>query len=330
MRLNSITTNHHIKGRAIEHSPHLLMERENRENCAKFNNEQINTTIMNNSDGRVSFKGVEAVKAPLFHKIAKFTNASPLIAEALFALVITCGLRPITIMATAKTDEDKEKCKYQAVKSISSGVVGLGFTAFVGTWIKNAKGAVYNSKGFKLPDETKAQAREAIAKGREALFKILEEADRTGNNSPIIAQIRKLVEKKEIYNLEIFKYFGHKGMVSQKAFIKGIRENFKDEAEVIIKGLEAQKVDNNYISVAQKTIEKLWQPISMPVRAAITIALVPIILNGIKKLTEKKAEQKQLQNMQNQTMGNQYSGTQYNIDKELFADFLGGSKNENK
>ena len=97
------------------------------------NTNQINTTIRENSDGRVSFKG----GAPLLHKAATFAGNNPLVAEALFAILVTCGLRPITILATAKSDEEKEKCSYQAAKSISSGVVGLGMTALVGICCSN-------------------------------------------------------------------------------------------------------------------------------------------------------------------------------------------------
>ncbi|MBQ8635139.1 hypothetical protein IJ425_03195, partial [bacterium] len=131
MKINSITQNiAYSKGRTTERS--MTMERECaniRHNLNQNNNDQINTTIKKNSDGRVSFKG----GAPLLHKIAKFTGEYPLVAEALFALVITCGARPLTILATARTDEEKEKCSYQAAKSISSGLVGLATTAIIGT-----------------------------------------------------------------------------------------------------------------------------------------------------------------------------------------------------
>ena len=89
------------------------------------NNDQINTTIKSNSDGRVSFKGAE----PFLHKAANFANNNPLLADATFALLITCLARPLTIMATAKTEKDKEKCSYQAAKSITSGLIGLGMTS---------------------------------------------------------------------------------------------------------------------------------------------------------------------------------------------------------
>ena len=121
MKINSITTNTgYLKGRASERS--TGKERECVQNHLKqMNNDQINTTIKRNSDGRVSFKGKNP--APLLHKVANFTADNPLVAEALFALVVTCAMRPLTIMATAKSDEDKAKCEYQAVKSISSGLI---------------------------------------------------------------------------------------------------------------------------------------------------------------------------------------------------------------
>ena len=148
-KINSITTTTgYLKGRATER---LLSQgkecAKERHNLKQNYNDKINTTIESNSDGRVSFKG----GTPLLHKAANFASDNPLVAEALFAILITCGLRPLTIMATAKTDEDKEKCSYQAAKSVSTGLVGLATSVLVGIPIAAAAKAAQKRGAFNMP-----------------------------------------------------------------------------------------------------------------------------------------------------------------------------------
>ena len=164
MKINSIITNtgYHLKGRAPESS--LGRGRE----CAKErydlkqnNNDKINTTIKSNSDGRVSFKGADP--STWLHHVARFSSDKPLLAEALFALLITCGARPLTIMATAKTDEDKEKCHYQVAKSIASGLLGLAATALISTPISGATKALEKSGALQqIPEAVVKKQNEII------------------------------------------------------------------------------------------------------------------------------------------------------------------------
>ena len=125
MKINSIktSTGYLHKGRGIERS--LNYEREcasERVNLKQNNNDQINTTIERNSDGRVSFKG----GVPLLHRMANYTKSNPIVAEALFAILITCALRPATIMALpGKKNEDRENKINAAAHSVASGIIGF-------------------------------------------------------------------------------------------------------------------------------------------------------------------------------------------------------------
>ena len=271
MKINSITTNTaYLKNRTSQRS--MTMERECaniRHNLNENNNDQINTTIKRNSDGRVSFKG----GAPLLHKIAKFTGEYPLVAEALFALVITCGARPLTILATAKTDEDKEKCSYQAAKSISSGLVGLAMTAIVGT-VVGTGAKVAHAKGY-LNHPT-------VRKGIEELKNFA-----SNNATDANKRLNKLIEKLT------------KGNKLDPDFLKDtkLREEFLSLLEaadsklctIAKEAIAQEEACPNYLRTCKNVIDKLFQPIFMPIRATITTSLVPVILSamGIKKVVKK-------------------------------------------
>ena len=148
MRINSITST--APGRGNTSAPCALKrDREcvkERDNLKQNNYDNINTSIKSNPDARVSFRGT-----PFLHTAANFVTDKPLVAEAIFALFITCGLRPLSIMATAKDETEKDKCAYQAAKSISSGLVGLAMTAVIGSHIGDATKNAEQNDVFKIP-----------------------------------------------------------------------------------------------------------------------------------------------------------------------------------
>ena len=251
MKINSITTNTgYLKGRAMDAK--LGRQRE----CAKEkcehkqnNNDKINTTIKSNSDGRVNFKGSPST---LLHKVAHFTSDKPLLAEAIFALSITCAARPLTIMATAKTEEDKEKCHYQVAKSIASGLIGLAATALISTPISKATKTMEKSGAFaKIPE--------------------------------------------------------------------AIKEKYSNAS-----GEAAKKVLGNYPKTAKNVMDKLFQPIFLPLRAKLTIMAVPVILST---LGLKKKSSKQAQAIKNNVNFGKFKTER---EKELFQSFSGVNQNENK
>ena len=325
MKINSITTTTgYLKGRATERL--LSQGREcakERHNLKQNNNDQINTTIESNSDGRVSFKG----GSPFLHKAANFASDNPLVAEALFAILITCGLRPLTIMATAKTEEDKEKCSYQAAKSVSTGLVGLATSVLVGIPIAAAAKAAQKRGAFNMPEEMKKKSMEVVKQGAESLTKLAEKFTTEGKHSELVEQIKGLtapMAEKGSMNLDIFKKAG-KG--AEKIFKEKIDNVAPEISESVRNAISEQKTIDNFARTGKNVIDKLFQPIFMPIRATITVALVPTILAalGLKKAGNKKPEEKITP----------YDYLSYNVfttsdDKKIFQAFSGVTNYENK
>ena len=324
MKINSITTNTgYLNIRGKERSLDRGRECVLRENLKQNNNDKINTTIKRNSDGRVSFKG----GVPLLHKVANFTSDNPLIAEALFAILITCGLRPLTIMATAKTDEDKEKCSYQAAKSVSTGIVGLAMSVLVGLPIAAAAKAAQKKGAFNMPPEMKEQSKKIVKQGAESLSKLAEKLTTEGRNAELVEQIKGLtapMAEKGTMNLGIFKKAG-KG--AEKLFRETIDDIAPEISTTIKNAINEQKTIDNFSRTGKNVIDKMFQPIFMPLRATITVALVPTILGalGLKKSGSKKPEKEVTP----------YDYLSYNVfkssnEKELFQAFAGVANYENK
>ncbi len=325
MKINSITTTTgYLKGRATERS--LSHGREcvkERHNLKQNNNDNTNTTIRNNSDGRVSFKG----GVPFLHKAANFASDNPLVAEALFAILITCGLRPLTIMATAKTEEDKEKCSYQAAKSVSTGLVGLATSVLVGIPIAAAAKAAQKRGAFNMPEDMKKKSMEVVRRGAENLTKLAERFTSEGQNSELVEQIKGLtapIAEQGSINLGIFKKAG-KG--AEKIFKEKIENVAPEISESVKNAISEQKTIDNFARTGKNVIDKLFQPIFMPIRATITVALVPTILSalGLKKAGNKKQEQKITP----------FDYLSYNVfktsdDKKIFQAFSGVANYENK
>ena len=320
MKINSITPlSIYSKSKGAGSSGHRMKECVyERHNNKQNNNDQINTTIKMNSDGRVYFKG----GVPLLHKAANFASDNPLVAEALFAILITCGLRPITIMATAKNEEDKEKCSYQAAKSVSSGLVGLATTALIGTPIAAATKLANNKGVFNMPQAMKEKSQGIVKQGVDALVEFSKKLISEGRDLNLAQQINALTEGGKL-NLSIFQKAGKH---AQNTFKEQISEKAPDISEKVLNALKEQQIINNYAKANKNIIDKLFQPVFMPIRAAITIALVPILL-GL--LGQKKPEKKQSPEQNPQIMLN-YNVFQDSNEKALFQSFSGVANHENK
>lgn len=91
----------------------------------------------------VNFRGLPIMKTKtwklaqsnLLHKFLKMADSNQTVFDALFALLITCGLRPAAIMAQAN-EHNKEKNKKAASHSISSGIIGYIFAVIIYSPIK--------------------------------------------------------------------------------------------------------------------------------------------------------------------------------------------------
>ena len=85
-----------------------------------------------------------------FKKLLLYSNKNTLVIEALYALLITCLLRPaVTIMTPAKTEADKDKNKFRAAHAIASGALGFAFTVCFAHPISDAVDKIMTTR---LPD----------------------------------------------------------------------------------------------------------------------------------------------------------------------------------
>ncbi len=71
-------------------------------------------------------------------KSLEFVAKNSLMAEALFALVVTCVFRPAVILSNPGKGDDKSKNQYAAAHSVASGLIGLATTFIVSQPIKKA------------------------------------------------------------------------------------------------------------------------------------------------------------------------------------------------
>lgn len=107
-----------------------------------------------NFNENVSFKSLG--EGQLAEKLAKSkfikwllpaANKNTLAIEAMYAVLITCMLRPaITLMTPAETEEDKEKNKFRAAHAIASGILGYIFTMCVSHPMSDSVDKVMNTK----------------------------------------------------------------------------------------------------------------------------------------------------------------------------------------
>jgi DNA repair exonuclease SbcCD ATPase subunit len=160
------------------------------------------------------------------------------------------------------------------------------------------------------------------------------------NNEKLVQQIKDLTASGKL-NLGRFKDMG-KG--AEKEFKKNIAKVAPKFQESVTNAIKEQKTIDNFGRTSKNIIDKLFQPIFMPLRATITIALVPVILNalGLKKTGNKKPTTETKQQTINQTPqvekkqpSTTFGLTNYNIfqtnaEKDLFNSFSRMVNNENK
>jgi len=116
-------------------------------NSIKISNKNnYNKTTKDISFSGLSISGVQQIKnsniwklfnANWFKKFIATADSSQTIFDAIFALGITCVLRPAAIKLQA-TEKTKEKSKKAASHSISSGIIGYGFAVALFSPIKHA------------------------------------------------------------------------------------------------------------------------------------------------------------------------------------------------
>ncbi len=105
----------------------LLIEEENKISLSPEDlQKEIKSTINAAVDGIVALENNDKSKIFTNKYIKKFLNMAtdnPAVFDALFALGLTCILRPVSIMTLPGSKNNKEDKKYAAAHSIASGVI---------------------------------------------------------------------------------------------------------------------------------------------------------------------------------------------------------------
>ncbi len=76
-------------------------------------------------------------QSPKLHSILKFAKDQQIVFSAAFALILTCGLRPASIILLP-SKKNKEDQKYASAHSIASGVIGLAISTIAFAPISSA------------------------------------------------------------------------------------------------------------------------------------------------------------------------------------------------
>lgn len=265
---------------AKEHEGGILKNASTACNNKENSNYKINTTASKNTRGRMSFKGGAATvnkeakvasarivkwaqrleDSEKAQKFFEFVGQNNILTEAIFAVFITCGLRPAAIVATPGKGENKEKNLVAAAHSIASGIIGLGMTVLISQPIKKAIDYI---------------KKDLIKTHKEDIRKIVK-------NPP--EKLKNLTTK----------------------------ELIKQAREIVF--------NNN-----KALLERGHNPIFLPIRAMVTIAIIPSILValGIKKSDKHKEDKSETQTQYTQT-------PMFKNTKRVFQSFAGVNQHESK
>ena len=245
-----------------------------------------------NTNDCISFKGNivdKVLKSDTAHKVIYRAYRNPLLSEAIFALLITCGLRPATIMATAgKDEENRKKCKMQVAKSFATGLVGLCTTFVISNPISHAinKFAGSGGKNVQLPDNLAEQV-ETLIKPANQFLK--DNADKLEGFA--VKNLKGETLETTIENI-----------VMTKGAKEGLEEFSKEVFDKVADAITAQKSINKYRTTMTSLLKKVICPVFSPAKAAVTIALVPVMLGLIFNNKNKdKADSKEQKTADNST-----------------------------
>lgn len=209
-------------------------------------------------------------KSPRFKKWLEDAESNPLLFGAMFALVLTCGFRPAAIMSMPSDKKNKDDKIYASAHSIASGLIGC---TLVYAATEPITGAFK-----KIEEEIKSSALLTEMKYKvDNGFKPKE--DLVALEAKLAKNPTKFLKDKTSYLL--------------KTTLK------EADGEVFVKTPFAT-VASTYI----KNIPEFF--IAMP-RAAVTIALIPVILKygfGMKKKTAKN-DDKMIPILENYSVINQ-------------------------
>lgn len=105
--------------------------------ASEKNNSEI---IMNKPADKINFCGFfnaeKILKSNALKKTLDFANNQQLVFDAAFALVLTCFLRPLSIMLFP-SKKNKDDLKYASAHSIASGIIGFAISTVIFTPISS-------------------------------------------------------------------------------------------------------------------------------------------------------------------------------------------------
>lgn len=293
---------------------------------------KVSSTALGKQGGSPSFKGLgtdiakKLANNEFSRKVILFAGNNEVLTESLYAALLTCILRPISIMALDKSEENKEKNIYASGHSIASGLLGVVFSVLYTQPIK------YLVQG-----------------GTDKLMTTVPTAGKPYTQSFNDYQYfhkkallpRSLFTDEEIYELNrFFKIPQYKKVPHFRIPASSIKEYQSELSEGLVKKLlkEIEQANKSSISTF---LNKTLDAVSLPVKATLTIAAIPLILGlfGIKKNSDnKKVTQKQNNIIENNNLNISSKNTQNtanvptkNINNEtnLLKKHTGGSINEN-
>lgn len=98
--------------------------------CKQYNSE----IIMNKPADKINFCGFlnteKLLKSDGLKKVLDFANNQQLVFDATFALLLTCILRPLSIISLP-SKKNKEDMKYASAHSIASGLIGFAISTAI-------------------------------------------------------------------------------------------------------------------------------------------------------------------------------------------------------
>ena len=194
-------------------------------------------------------------------------------------------------------------------------------TALVGTPIAAATKMANQKGAFKMPEGMKEKSLEVVKQGIDALDDFAKKLVESGKDSVLATQLKEMTHGGKL-NLSAL---ASKGKNAEKLFQAEIKQKAPEISEKVVNAMKEQRILNNYSKTAKNVADKFFQPAFMPLRATITIAMVPVLLGlmGKKKPTSKSKEENMFNSLN-------YKVLQTPQDEKVFKSFSGVAKYENK
>lgn len=305
---------------------------------------------MNRAAATVSSTAEPLLKDNWFDKLLKLCDKHTVIAQNLVALVLAATLRPLAIMSLPgkKNKEDKE---YAAGHSISSGVIGFGFSSVVmyplGQAVEKTKRNVTEISVAPLLDkdvEKMLKDEEAVVKGLkdkfggETYYELIDnirknsddvkgDLDKVNSYKNLKKQLKSIDKLKEYYGVDTLPELVEK--LKEKYNISSLKD--LENVPLFQKFKNIYKVENlakleqsHAFKMATKVLDMAPDVFIFGLaKAMLTVALIPPILKygfGVEKSKKPAPEQ----NPAELAKAKENSSISVGLQKPEIAKFAGG------